>query len=523
MNKNLVLAVTLSLLVYLAWYGLVEKRLEPQPPARRPSASGPAAPGAGTPAPGQTQERGQAPRPEPAQGADAPQKTPDRAALERESDKLTLGGADILVHPQGASVVSCKYKGPLGLVELVQHPAPGFFATWPELSFARQPAPVDTARWSAVRPDGLKVTKDFVWKGEGSLPRIVIRISNPAMQPKPSGSWAMSIGPGLGTVASELEENPKVWRAIGLTPEGKGTRGRVVAFKDGSQESAFRWVAVDNRYFLASVTAPQTFTRIDVSHPPAIWLVAASVELKPGEEQAWEAPFYLGPKAHEKLASFGQGLERAIDYGWFSAIGRLIMRLLAALYRMTGNWGWAIILLTVVVQIVLFPLAYKTLKSAAAMKKVQPQMQRLQQQYAKDPQRLNAEMLELYKRTGANPLGGCLPLLVQMPVFIALYNTLRNSWELHGASWIFWVRDLSAKDPFYVLPIVMGGLMFLQNKFSPSAPTDPMQAKMMTWMPVIFTFMFLNFPSGLVLYWLTNSVITIVEQLALKGHFEAEG
>jgi YidC/Oxa1 family membrane protein insertase len=251
-----------------------------------------------------------------------------------------------------------------------------------------------------------------------------------------------------------------------------------------------------------------------------IRFAAPAAQLAPGEERAWEVPFYLGPKANNVLVAYGVGLERAIDFGTFASIGRLILRLLGTLHGLTGNWGWSIIILTIIVQTALFPLSYKTMKSAAAMKRLQPQIARLQQQYAKDPGRLNTEMMELYKRSGANPLGGCLPLLLQMPIFIALYNALRNAWELHGAHWVLWVADLSAKDPYYVLPIVMGGLMWLQNKFGPSAPTDPSQAMMMNWMPIIFTFMFLNFPSGLVLYWLTNSVITVAEQLALKDHFE---
>ncbi|MFA6316686.1 MAG: membrane protein insertase YidC [Elusimicrobiota bacterium] len=527
MNKNLLLAVSLSLLVYVGWYALVERRLAPNPPAGKPAAAGHAAGAApaAAPAGGAFEVRSETGAVAPLSSAGPGRKVGearDRAKLEAESEKISLGEAELLVHPAGAAVVSCKYKGPLGLVELVEDPTPGFFATWPELMFSRQPSAPGVARWSASRPDGLKVTKDLSWKGAGSLPLLTVRVSNPTKAAKPVGSWALSLGPGLGTVDSEKEENPKVWRALGLTPEGKSTRGRIEAFKDGTHKTGFRWIGVDNRYFLAALTAPQSFERIDVSHPPMVWFVAPSADLGPGAERAWEIPFYLGPKGHGMLASFDAGLERSIDLGFFASIGRLIMKLLGWLHGLTGNWGWAIILLTVVVQIVLFPLSYKTLKSAAAMKKVQPQMQKLQQQYAKDPQRLNTEMMDLYKRSGANPLGGCLPLLVQMPVFIALYNALRSSWELHGATWVFWVKDLSAKDPFYILPVVMGGLMFLQNKFSPSAPTDPMQAKMMTWMPVIFTFMFLNFPSGLVLYWLTNSVITVVEQVALKGHLEKE-
>ena len=152
------------------------------------------------------------------------------------------------------------------------------------------------------------------------------------------------------------------------------------------------------------------------------------------------------------------------------------------------------------------------------MKKLQPEVAKLQKKYADDSQKLSAATMELYKTKGANPLGGCLPMVLQMPIFIALFNALRNSWELHGAVWIFWIKDLSAKDPYYVLPIVMGGLMFLQSKMNPPAG-GPAQQKIMMFMPLIFTFMFMNFPSGLVLYWLTNSLVsTAVVQVALKDH-----
>ena len=197
--------------------------------------------------------------------------------------------------------------------------------------------------------------------------------------------------------------------------------------------------------------------------------------------------------------------------------------MLAALERINrtvGNWGWSIIVLTLALQVVLFPLTWKSLKAAAAMKNLQPEIAKLQKRYADDPQKLNAETMALYKTKGANPLGGCLPMLLQMPIFLALFNALRNSWELHGATWILWVQDLSAKDPYYVLPIVMGELMFLQSKLNPPAG-DPTQQKMMMFMPLIFTFMFLNFPSGLVLYWLTNSLVSTVLQLSLKDRLEA--
>ncbi|MDE2237801.1 MAG: membrane protein insertase YidC, partial [Elusimicrobia bacterium] len=248
-------------------------------------------------------------------------------------------------------------------------------------------------------------------------------------------------------------------------------------------------------------------------------LTAPSVELAARSSRVWEVPFYIGAKGNTWLSRYNSGLERSIDFGFFAQLGRAVLFVLAKTQRATGNWGWSIILLTVAIQLIMFPLTYQSLKATSAMKRLQPQIARLQQRYAKEPQRLNSEMMELYKKNGANPLGGCLPMLVQMPVFFALYDALRNAWELHGQAWIWWIHDLSAKDPYYVLPLLMGALMFAQNKLNPAMGTDPTQKQIMLFMPIIFTVMFLRFPSGLVLYWMTNSLISTLAQLALYDRF----
>jgi YidC/Oxa1 family membrane protein insertase len=250
-------------------------------------------------------------------------------------------------------------------------------------------------------------------------------------------------------------------------------------------------------------------------------LHAKSFVIPPGAERVWDIPYYLGAKSQTLLSRYQVGLERSIDFGFFAQLGRLILKVLNRIHRTTGNWGWSIVLMTFLIQALLLPLTIKSMKAMVIMKKLQPDISRLQQKYSKDPTRLNAEMMELYKKSGANPLGGCLPLALQMPVFIALFNALRNSWELHGAPWMLWVHDLSSRDPFYVLPVVMGGVMFLQNRMNPAATADPTQKTMMMWMPVIFTFMFLNTPSGLVLYWLTSSIISTSLQMGLRKRFEA--
>lgn len=510
MDKNLWLAVGLSIAVYAGWFGFVEKRITPPKP-----------PQAGVSAP---TAKGAAPVPAPSAASAAPATASapkDPAALASEAFPLRLGEAGALVHPRGAALVSVKQPEPLGLVELVAHPEEGLFATMPELNFQRDRATKDDAAFVALREDGLRVVKQYL-PGQGQvLSRLRLTAANPTRKPLSVGAWTLTVGPGLGTIETEKKENKDVMRAIGLKPGAEGLRGSVETLKDGAHPTSYRWVAVDNRYFLAAVVPSwEHFEPVLASAHSKLVLTAKPVTLPPGGSFTWELPFYLGPKGQTGLSSYGVGLERAVDFGYFWQIGRPMLNALWWLQERLGNWGWAIVVLTLGLQILLFPLTYKSLKAAAAMKKVQPEMAKLQQRYKDEPQRLNTEMMALYKKTGANPLGGCLPMLLQMPIFVALFNVLRNSWELHGASWIFWLQDLSAKDPYYVLPVVMGALMWLQSKMNPPS-ADPAQQQIMMFMPIIFTFMFLNFPSGLVLYWLTNSLVSTVLQLALKNRLEA--
>lgn len=502
--------------VYLLWFGLIEKNyVKPAgvpPAASAASAASPAANASRR----STAANQETPLAEPA--AALPALPADRKTLESSAWTADFNGSRALIHPRGAALVSYQFRGPLGNVELIADPSPGLFCTWPELEFTHLEGGMGQ-RFSAARPDGLRILKEFIPES-GSLPILRVTLSNPTKKPLDTGPWTLTLGPGLGTVESELSENEEVLRVIGLTPGEGMSQGKIVAFKPTELEEAYRWIAVDNRYFLAAILPKQDqFQKIETFTPSRLVLTAKNIPLEPGGQQVWEVPYYLGAKGHTWLTRYGLGLERSIDFGFFAGLGRFMLNALGRLETWTGNWGWAIILFTVIMQIVLFPLTYKGLKATAAMKKMQPEIEKLKQKYGKDPARLNTEMMELYKRTGSSPLGGCLPMLLQMPVFIALFNTLRNAWELHGAVWVLWIKDLSSKDPYYVLPVVMGGLMIIQNKSNP-ASSDPVQAKMMTFMPVIFTFMFLNFPSGLVLYWLTNSVLSVIQQFALKDHLE---
>ncbi len=229
---------------------------------------------------------------------------------------------------------------------------------------------------------------------------------------------------------------------------------------------------------------------------------------------------YIGPKEYKTLKSIDPVLTNAIEYGWFTFAAKPLFALLSWLHDIFGNWGWAIIALTAIIRIVLYPLTYKGMVSMQKMKELAPKLKELKEKYGKDPQKLNAMTMEMYKKHGANPLGGCLPMLLQIPIFFALYRTLLNAVELQGAPWILWIDDLSRMDPYYVLPILMGASMFLQQRMTPNNFTDPMQEKVFKYLPIIFTFFFVTFPSGLVLYWFVNNLFSIAQQFIVNQQFK---
>jgi YidC/Oxa1 family membrane protein insertase len=229
---------------------------------------------------------------------------------------------------------------------------------------------------------------------------------------------------------------------------------------------------------------------------------------------------YVGPKEWKLFESLDPRLTDAIEFGWFTFLAKPFFRIMLAIYDFVGNWGWAIVLFTLLVKIVLFPLSYKGLLSMQKLKDLAPKMKEIKEKYKSDPAKMNQQMMALYKKHGANPMGGCLPMLLQIPVFFALYRVLLNADELQGAPWILWISDLSRQDPYFILPILMGVTMFIQQQITPNTMTDPMQQKIFKWFPVIMTFFFLTFPSGLVLYWLTNNILSIAQQYYINRVYE---
>jgi YidC/Oxa1 family membrane protein insertase len=228
---------------------------------------------------------------------------------------------------------------------------------------------------------------------------------------------------------------------------------------------------------------------------------------------------YIGQKDYKVLKTINPILTNAIEYGWFTFAAQPLFALLLWLHGIFGNWGWAIIGLTFIIRIILYPLTYKGMVSMQKIKELAPKLKEIREKYGKDPQRMNAATMDMYKKHGANPLGGCLPMLLQIPVFFAIYRVLLNAPELQGASWMLWIDDLSRMDPYFILPILMGASMYLQQHMTPNNFTDPLQEKIFKYLPIIFTFFFITFPSGLVLYWFVNNLFSIGQQFIVNQQF----
>lgn len=292
-------------------------------------------------------------------------------------------------------------------------------------------------------------------------------------------------------------------------------------FEDGDVEgrSSFTDVHLASAFdqYFASIfygLRPDTSVMVerDRDDNPVIYLDAAPV---------MEFSAYIGPKDYRVLESIDPVLVNSIEYGWFTFASKPLFKLLMWLHGFFGNWGWAIIALILIIRLVLYPLTYKGMLSMQKMKDLAPKIKEIQAKYKGDPQRMNAAVMETYKKHGANPLGGCLPLLMQIPIFFAIYRVLLNAVELQGAPWILWIDDLSRMDPTYILPILMGASMYFQQKLTPNNFTDPLQQKIFQFLPIIFTFFFVTFPSGLVLYWFMNNLFSIAQQFMVNRKYEA--
>lgn len=294
-----------------------------------------------------------------------------------------------------------------------------------------------------------------------------------------------------------------------------------ISFKDMQQNpitqpSTDGWAAMIQHYFISAwiPSLPTTTTYYSKALQNGLYsigMVGQQLQVSPGAKATTGAKLYVGPAIAEDLEKAAPNLKLTIDYGWFWFISIIIFWMMQKIYDVVGNWGWSIVLVTIIIKLLFYHLSAKSYRSMSGLKKLQPRIEALKERFGDDKQKLTQATLELYKQEKVNPMSGCLPVLIQIPVFIALYWVLVESVQLRQAPWILWIHDLSQADPYYVLPGLMGLSMFLQQRLNPPPP-DPMQAKLMMFMPVIFTLLFLNFPAGLMLYWFVNNTLSFLQQ-----------
>lgn len=383
-------------------------------------------------------------------------------------------------------------------------------------------------RMTAAGPDGVAVTKVLTFN-RGSY-RIDTRfeIANNGSAPIAAHAYFQLLRDGkavsAGTSMLSTFTGPAFYTEAGkyqkvdFSDIDKGKAKFVTKAPDG-------WVALVQHYFVSTFVPAAGVEREFFAKKVGdnLYTAGVIVPVQPaaaGATSTVEVPLYAGPQIQSNLDAMAPGLDHVVDYGWLKIIASPMHWVLEKLYALVGNWGWAIILLTILIKAIFFPLSAASYKSMAKLRLVTPRMQQIKERHGNDRVRMQQEMMELYKTEKINPLGGCLPILIQIPVFIALYWVLLGSVEMRNAPWIGWITDLSIKDPYFVLPIIMGVTMFVQTKLNPTPP-DPIQAKVMLFLPVIFTGMFLFFPAGLVLYWTVNNILSIAQQWQITRMIES--
>ncbi|MCC2954673.1 membrane protein insertase YidC [Massilia sp. IC2-477] len=374
---------------------------------------------------------------------------------------------------------------------------------------------------------GVRLTKTFTFRKNDytiGVRHDVTNVSQAPVQPslylqlqhdgnKPANdSWFMSsyTGPTLYTAEDKYQK---------LTFEDieKGKAEHSAKANNG-------WVAISQHFFVsafipADKAQRDIYTRKIATNLYAIGTVLPLGTVAPGATVSSDARLYSGPQDEKTLETITPGLELVKDYGVLTIIAKPIFWVMDHLHSLLGNWGWTIVALTILIKLAFFPLSAAGYRSMAKMRVVTPKMQAIRERYKNDPQKMQQATMELYKTEKINPLGGCLPILVQMPVFFALYWVLQSSVEMRGAPWIGWITDLTQPDPFYILPIIYAVSMYITTKLNPQ-PTDPVQAKMMLFMPLAFSVIFFFFPSGLVLYWVVNNILSIAQQWVITKKFE---
>ncbi len=537
MDRRVVLATVLTLAVWMGYLEYV-RRTAPPPPRPTPAPVAPAQEAPPPPPPA-------APPPAPAV---APSIVPPPPAAPSRPEKIYTWESDLyraVFTDRGGRLKSLQllhYAQSLEegspRVELVRvgEGAGEAEARWPlglrlygattldleSLSYEAQQEG-DTLLFSAALADGLRITKRYAFDPLSYLFSLEVEVHNDAGRPLPLGIgllWRRSIDEEDNKGRFEGHAGP-------VTLVDTEVERQDVEDIEGERvlEGRLLWTGFETKYFLAALipsAGQQERARVRIWKPEK-GAVASELFFPPavvpaGAPISQSFGIYTGPKAIRELETAGAGLEKSVSFGIFAFLARPLVWILNFFQTFVRNYGVSIILLTILIRIAFFPLATKQFRSMKEMQRLQPLLKELREKYKNDKERLNQETMQLFRTHKVNPLGGCLPILLQIPVFIALYQALLNSISLRQAAFVLWIRDLSAPDPTYITPILMTGSMFLQQKMSPPA-ADPAQQKIMMMMPLIFGIMFLNFPAGLVIYWLANNLLAIAQQYWINRRY----
>ena len=413
---------------------------------------------------------------------------------------------------------------------------PNHRTVWRVLPGERSLAPGQDAvevRLAAQSKDGVEVQKVYTFRRDSYVVDVALEVRNTGSSPLATFAYFQLTHDGrpdtnTNSVAATfgaqsftgfaLYTTEKAYEKVHASDLDKGKAEHV-------KHAANGWLAFVQHYFVSAWLPKDGVERDYVVEKRQDGIYAGRVlipaTVAAGATNRISVPLYSGPQEQKRLRSAAPGLDLVVDYGWLAIIAWPLFWLLEKFHALSGNWGVAIILLTVLIKIIFFPLSAASYKSMAKMKLVTPRMTKIREMYGHDRQKMNQAMMELYKTEKINPLGGCFPIVVQIPVFIALYWTLLAAIELRHAPFILWIKDLSALDPYYVLPILMTITMVLQTKMNP-VPPDPVQAQVMKFMPFVFSIFFFFFPAGLVLYWLVNNILSILQQWQIQRMFERD-
>ena len=382
-----------------------------------------------------------------------------------------------------------------------------------------------TLRWQGT--DGVEVYKTYTFHRDSYVIDLEQTVVNGSEE-----SWNGRQYRQLQRTSGEESDSFFIYTYTGGVIYSDSEKYEKIDFSDMSSQNLKRdvangWVAMIQHYFVAAIVPMKGdmehfFSKsLGSSDRYLLGAVSPGKTIVPGGQATFKTELFIGPKLQNKMEELAPGLELTVDYGMLTILAKPLFILLDFIHQFVGNWGWSIIVVTLLIKLAFFPLSAKSYRSMANMRRLQPRMLALKERYGDDRAGMAKATMELYKKEKVNPVSGCLPMLLQIPVFIALYWVLLESVELRQADFMLWINDLSSKDPYFILPLLMGASMFIQHKLNP-APTDPMQAKLMMMMPFIFTIFFAFFPAGLVLYWVTNNLISISQQWYITRNIENE-